>query len=49
MQHGYTSEETGVSEVEKTAHENNKAKAEKLTSWTARVTRNASTLRYNLS
>ena len=33
MQHGYTSsEETGTSEVEKAAHENDKAKAEKLTS-----------------
>ena len=38
MQHGYTSsEETGASEVEKAAHENDKAKAEKLTSNLSRL------------
>ena len=38
MQHGYTSsEETGASEVEKAAHENDKAKAEKLTSILSRL------------
>ena len=38
VQHGYTSsEETGASEVEKAAHENDKAKAEKLTSNLSRL------------
>ena len=38
MQHGYTSsEETGASEVEKAAHEYDKAKAEKLTSNLSRL------------
>ena len=38
MQHGYTSsEETGASEVGKAAHENDKAKAEKLTSNLSRL------------